>query len=313
MLLKAAVLVAVFWFVGSTLQMAVDKLTASDWRLSPATIGLAAIFYVAGLLPAGIYWWWLMKRLHQPVPPLAALRAYFVGHLGKYVPGKAMVVVLRAGMAKSAGADVALATITVLIETLTMMACGAALSLVLVAALVPPDWKVVLAAALAVVTGGPTLPPLLNRLLWRWEQRGGAAPEPKTEPTDLESGPRLSPSPSTAAIGWRAMGIGWAAMLALWLMLGLSLASILSGLAPGLPLGPRGCLLAIAAVALATVAGFLSLFPGGLLVRELILLDLLAPQVGEPTALVAAVLLRLVWLVSELVVSGGLYLLARSH
>jgi hypothetical protein len=42
-------------------------------------------------------------------------------------------------------------------------------------------------------------------------------------------------------------------------------------------------------------------------VRELILLELLAAEVGETTALVAAVLLRLVWLVAELAAAGGLY------
>jgi uncharacterized membrane protein YbhN (UPF0104 family) len=219
-------------------------------------------------------------------------------------------------MVKSAGADVALATIAVLIETLTMMACGALVALVLIAALVPPDWKLALAAALAVATGGPTLPPLLNRLLRRYEQRtprasGGAKDEQSDALPRRETRADTQPPLGTAAIDWREMAVGWAAMVVLWIMLGLSLNSILRGLGPDLPFAVKDCLLAIAAVALATVAGFLSLLPGGLVVRELILLDLLAPQVGEATALVAAVLLRLVWLLSEMVVSGSLYFIGK--
>jgi uncharacterized membrane protein YbhN (UPF0104 family) len=68
--------------------------------------------------------------------------------------------------------------------------------------------------------------------------------------------------------------------------------------------------LCTAAVALATVVGFLSFVPGGAVVREAVLTELLAvvPHVGGLTALVSSVLLRLVWLLSELVISGILYL-----
>ena len=68
--------------------------------------------------------------------------------------------------------------------------------------------------------------------------------------------------------------------------------------------------LCTAAVALATVAGFLSFVPGGAVVREAVLaetLGLLMPGLGGVTALVGSVLLRLVWLLSELAISGILY------
>ena len=55
------------------------------------------------------------------------------------------------------------------------------------------------------------------------------------------------------------------------------------------------------------VAGFISLIPGGLGVRDWILMTLLAPQCGAKVALVSAVLLRIVWLLSEVAVSAILY------
>ena len=61
-----------------------------------------------------------------------------------------------------------------------------------------------------------------------------------------------------------------------------------------------------AAVSLATVAGFLSFVPGGAVVREAVLTELMAPHVGDSVAVVAAILLRLAWLAAELAISGVL-------
>ncbi len=56
---------------------------------------------------------------------LNTLRAYYIGHLGKYVPGKAMVVILRTVMVRGHRVDAAVAAVSVFFETLTMMAVGA--------------------------------------------------------------------------------------------------------------------------------------------------------------------------------------------
>jgi len=55
------------------------------------------------------------------------------------------------------------------------------------------------------------------------------------------------------------------------------------------------------------VAGFLSLIPGGAVVRELILAELMVPEFGSAVALLSAVVLRLVWLLAELLISAILY------
>ncbi len=52
------------------------------------------------------------------------MRAYLVSHLGKYVPGKAMVVIVRAGMVVPFGARASTAAIATFYETLVMMASG---------------------------------------------------------------------------------------------------------------------------------------------------------------------------------------------
>ena len=104
---------------------------------------------------------------------------------------------------------------------------------------------------------------------------------------------------------------GWAAMLLVWLLLGISFWAVLKAM--GLPETALLPNLAeyVASVSLAMVAGFLSLIPGGAVVREAILTGITGPSLGEGAALVAAVVLRLVWLVSEMVISGVLYWFVR--
>jgi len=70
--------------------------------------------------------------------------------------------------------------------------------------------------------------------------------------------------------------------------------------------------LSIAAGALSVVAGFVSFIPGGLVVRDVVMLELLAPAVGKGPALVCALVARLVWLLSEVGISIILYSVDRS-
>jgi uncharacterized membrane protein YbhN (UPF0104 family) len=101
---------------------------------------------------------------------------------------------------------------------------------------------------------------------------------------------------------------GWLAALVCWVLLGISLWATLRalgverlGLVADLPV-------MITSVAFAVVAGFLSMLPAGLVVRDGILIQLMAPVCGDVNAVVAAVLMRLVWLVSEVIACGILYI-----
>ena len=108
-------------------------------------------------------------------------------------------------------------------------------------------------------------------------------------------------------LGYGTFLLGWVCMGVVWFILGLSFWAVLKALAiEDTDLLPH-LHLYVASVALATVAGFLSLIPGGVVVREAVLAQLVVPYFGGGVALVSAVLLRLVWLTAELVVSGTLY------
>ena len=43
-----------------------------------------------------MFWYRLLRQLGQRPTALAAVRAYYIGHLGKYLPGKACALLLRA-------------------------------------------------------------------------------------------------------------------------------------------------------------------------------------------------------------------------
>ena len=72
----------------------------------------------------GVFYERILQASATPVRLVPALRAYLVSHLGKYVPGKAMVVVMRAGMVVPFGARASTAAIATFYETLVMMAAG---------------------------------------------------------------------------------------------------------------------------------------------------------------------------------------------
>ena len=94
-----------------------------------------------------------------------ALFAYFLGHIGKYVPGKAMSVILRVAAVRKWVPSMRIALISTLLETLTMMAVGACLAAVLSIFVLRLDTIVSLAAVgMALATLIPTIPPVARRL-----------------------------------------------------------------------------------------------------------------------------------------------------
>src|SRR5438067_897241 len=67
-----------------------------------------------------------------PAPPWPqVLRAYYCGHLGKYLPGKAAVIVIRAALLKGTGMSASSAAVTVTVESATCMWTGALLAILL--------------------------------------------------------------------------------------------------------------------------------------------------------------------------------------
>lgn len=296
---KAAIVLLVLWFIRGRIVEWWGQLDQHRFHLHYGWLALSGGLYLAGTLLCALFWYHTLRALGQEVGLGQALRAFFVGHLGKYVPGKAMVVILRAGLIRGPGVEASLAVVSIFFETLTMMSVGAFLAGAVVAgwARQQPFW---LAASIGmmVLSGLPTLPPVAKRLA-RFLTAG-----------------RLSPTANEKLdkLGYRTVAIGWMLNVVGWALLGLSLWATLRAMGAGNEALLGQLHLLTAAIALGTVVGFVSFVPGGAVVREAVLaetLTLLVPQIGGVPALVASVLLRLAWLLSELAISGMLYLIPR--
>jgi hypothetical protein len=269
-----------------------DTLSAHDWHAKPQWLVLSGVLYLAGLFPAAAFWHRVLLRAGQEVGFGEAIRAYYISQLGKYVPGKWMVILLRRTMLRTHSVETTVVAASVFFETLTMLTVGGAIgTLVLVVWHSNQLLLIALAAGSTLLLGVPTVPVIFQWLIQ--VLRVG-----KLNPT---TGAKMG------RVGARAIVIGWLTISCGWLLQGMSLWATLRAMdaAEGGPLVNLS--LHTAAVALGIVAGFISQIPGGLVMREWISAELVEPLYGASVALVSAIIFRLVLLVSELAISIILY------
>lgn len=298
--IKGLLAVAIVLAVGKRFYDDLHELDLNDLSLEPAWLVLSAILYIAGLGFSCLYWQRLLWYLGATPPITSTLRAYFIGHLGKYVPGKAWALLLRAALLKEAGVNVGVAGLTSLYEVLTMMAAAALLAAAIFY-LQPPDipgldWSPVLTGLilLSIVTV-PLWPGVFNFLLNKLAKGFESVAMmnlPKVRLGTLLEGLLLT------SCGWLILGVG------LW--------ATLRGILPEAPdLTLSVWLHCVASLGLAYVAGFLAIVvPGGIGVREYFLLYLLAPLGPEAPRAAAILVLRLLGTAAELVVAAVLYWLS---
>jgi uncharacterized membrane protein YbhN (UPF0104 family) len=330
---------AVKWLLGLAILVLIGRQFARDLRrpdlwqrpLHLEWLAVAGLLYLLGIGLSAVYWRRLLGHLGPRPTLLSAARAYYVGHLGKYLPGKAWAVFIRASLVRAAaGVSLGLATLTTFYEVLTTMAAGA-----LVAALLfplvgtagtAPHWDTLrqlarlqappegvptvaatlLAVLLLLVTGVPLLPPVFNRLAHHLSLpfRDREVVLPRVHHTHLAEGLLL------ASGGWLLLGAS----------LGAALHAILG---PELPWSIVGLGRLAAVMGLSYVAGFVIVVsPGGLGVREFCLTLFLTPELAalgleadsaRAVAVLAVLVLRLVWTLAELVMAGLLYWLPQQR
>ena len=282
---------------------------------------LCGVLYILGLALSALYWDRLLGHLGARPPLAAALRAYYIGHLGKYLPGKAWALFLRTSLVRGHGVSLGLAALTSFYEVLTTMAAG-----VLVAA--------VLFVVLGTDAGAGLNRDTLRHLLWLEQPGEGGLQRPVVvliasllfvaivvplHPSIFNRlAHRLSlpfrerDAAQLPHIRFVYLLEGLAIIAIAWLLLGASFAAALRGI-----VGPDWPLLDVrtarlpAIMGLSYVIGFIVVIaPGGLGVREFLLTLLLTPELvgvqdmgiedARATVVLAVLVLRLVWTVAEL-------------
>jgi glycosyltransferase 2 family protein len=301
---KVAVFALIVWFIRDTLLKAWEQIHQEEWHVSPGWLIAAGALYAASMLPSAWFWSRALRAMGQDVRLGEAVRAFCVGSLGKYVPGKAMVVVIRSAMVRSERVLAGVAAAGVFFETLTLMAVGALLSIGVLGvrlangslaldARLNPHVLLWGTAAMMIVAGLPTVPPVFRRL-------AALARVTRSDPTTAEK---------LRGLGFATLGLGWAAQTLAWLLMAASLWATFRAVGLDQPAFFQALPDYVAAVALATVAGFLAMIPAGLGVRDVLLVSLLVILLAADPgrALVIAGLMRIIWLVAEVVVSTMLY------
>jgi uncharacterized membrane protein YbhN (UPF0104 family) len=301
--LKWVMFVAILIFVGRHGYNLWTEVDRQPTRLNWGWLTLATLASAAAWLPSAWYWRKLVASLGAAPPWPQVLRSYYCGHLGKYLPGKAAAIVIRAALIRDAGVPAAVAALTVTVESLTYMWAGTLLVVLLFPSLAPhlPVW----------VSVG-TADPLLRAALVLLVLCGGAAGMAVlTRSYDrlaalFRSGhPESIPARHAVPVQTSLMGV--AVFLPAWWIQGLTLGLTIQAVSPE-PVSWGDWPFWTATSAVALVGGFVAVFtPGGLGVREGLLMELLAQQLGPHEAVLVAVLMRGVALAGEILTAGTLY------
>ena len=250
----------------------------------PAAASLLAV--LVGLLASALVWRALLADLGTPLGLRAALHVFFLGQLGKYVPGSVVAVAAQMELGRAHGAPrsrvgtAAVLFLGVLVASGLLVAC-AVLPLTSPSALRSYAW-VLLVLPLGLLA---LAPPVLTRLV------GLLLRTLRRDPLDRP----LSARGVGTALGWS---------LVMWAAYGLHLELLVR------PLAGTGevslLLLGTGAYALAWTAGLLVVVaPAGAGVREVALVVALAPVLDRAGALTVAVLSRVLMTVGDLLWAGA--------
>jgi uncharacterized membrane protein YbhN (UPF0104 family) len=257
---------------------------------------VALLCSFAGTVPGWLFWHFTLQQFGIPIRLKHSFRAFYLSQLGKYVPGKVMVLAIRTSIASSVSQRESTATAedsphrlapwlivsaTSVAETLMYVAIGSSLGVWFGASLLS-DSPVVLGFAFATATGilVTMLPPIFRQWMIR-------LPLLKSIDDRRWLANRWS---------WRLFGGGSLSFALAWLLLACGLLATTAVL-PAQDARWQDLPRLLTGVTLSTVIGFFSFLPGGLGVREVVLFPILSPRFSAVLLLVA--LHRLVTVAAE--------------
>ena len=212
---KLILALAILLAVGRRFYLDLSELHFENLSLRPGWLLLSAVLYIGALGFSCWFWHHLLWVFGARPGGLGVVRAYYIGHLGKYVPGKAWSLLLRSALIKP-GVRLGVGAITSFYEVLTTMAAGALLAAVIFLFQPPqlPAWSwnpVFTGLLLLCLLGLPLLPAVFNRLVKNLAARFQRIESYQLPPLRLAT---LTSGLLATACGWVLMGAGlWAVLL----------------------------------------------------------------------------------------------------
>jgi hypothetical protein len=282
----AAVALAV-WALAGEWEGVADAAT----RLSPWAIAAAFALTVGSTAAAGLLWRDVLADLGSRLRLAPAARIFFIGQLGKYLPGSVWTVVMQAELGAAEGlprrrtatASVVFMLVALVSAVLVVLGC-------LPFADVVPEgfgWTVLLVVPLLVALHPRVLVPGINRLL-RVVGR-----EPLEHATSLAGTARAT---AWAVVSW--LGAGLQVVVLAWSL--------------GAPRTLDVVLLGIGGYTLAWAVGFVVVIaPAGAGPREVALIAVLSPVLERAELLVLVLASRVLFTLADLTTAGAAVLAAR--
>ncbi len=328
-LLRWGLFLLVLWFVANQAHTLWDANRAIDVQIDWKYLVAAGVLSQLSWLPSTWFWQRLIELLgDQNLERYPLIRAYFCGSLGKYVPGKAAVILIRSALAKKHGVSFVRASIASIVEAGAVMLVGCVVTIVFAVTVIPPDslptwvtetvprestsWSglfmtigiLVLAMPVVAVPANWIFQKITRIVQKRSLEKQTAEGEPSEEPGDKELVDQ-----SIGKLTWQFL-VAASLMFALsWAGHGLSLLLVLVSMNPE-AFSLDNWVISTAAAAAGTSIGFFAVFaPGGLAVREGLIITILAPSMGGSIAVAAAGLYRLASLIAEASAALILYLI----
>jgi len=254
---------------------------AAARAVGPVAAAGSLVAVLVGLLASALVWRALLADLGTRLPLRPAAHVFFVGQLGKYVPGSVFAVAAQMELGRSQGAPRSRVGAASLVF-MGVLVCAGLLTAAVALPLTSPGALDRYAWVLALLPVGLVLlaPPVLSRL--------------------VAVGLRLlRRDPLERPLTWRGTGaaLGWA--LVMWAAYGVHLLLLVR--TQEVTPGPDLLALSTGAYALAWTAGFLVVIaPAGAGVREAALVLALSPVLDRAPALALAVLSRVLMTLGDL-------------
>lgn len=290
-LIRAGFLLVALGFGGWAVIRQQDAVAAGFARLSWPALGLSTVAVVVALCGGMLTWRALLADLGSPLPVRRAARVFFVGQLGKYIPGAVWPMIAQMEMGRDLGVPRSRSAAAFFLTMPVQLGTGLLVSAVtllaaLPGALAPYAWLLLLVPVLAVLLE----PRVINRLVGFGLRRLGREP--------LERA--LTRRGMLAAFGWALAG---------WTAYGLHLAAIITQVGPS---GGRAVVFSIGAFALSWCLGIMTfVVPAGAGVREVAMVAVLSPLLDQGMAIAVALCSRVVIIAGDLICAGTAALGAR--
>ena len=261
--------------------------------LAVSNVVASLLFACLGVFGTMLSWREMLAAFGAPLSVRECSRIYFLGQLGKYLPGSVWPILAQAELARRTGTARTVTVAANLVSTVASLATGVLLGFACLpftsASVFHKVWWLLLALPVLLACLHPRVIMAGVNLVLRIAKR---APLPQT----IDSVRLL-----------RAIGVG----LVAWLMLGAHVYFLVASLSHH---GLAVYAASVGAITLATTAGLLFIpAPAGAGIREIVLTLALAPVLTSAQALSVALVSRVALILVDFLFGGGQALFTRQQ